>query len=220
MTFSPEDAGDNDGIDTRLDDDSEARETVSDEEKETRERVGHPLKNILTVPAIAVGIIALLVGGSAGAGIAVAAQTPTVKTHVYVQLQAKNQHLSDENRSLKGKVTQLQAVSDEFDNEKAELAAQKDDLAAKQKTIDATVAQIQANTIPGDGTYLVGSDIQPGTYRSVSNSGCYWARLSDLSGTLSGIITNNNADGQIVVTIRSGDKAFESTRCSQWLKIG
>src|SRR5690606_14520514 len=30
----------------------------------------------------------------------------------------------------------------------------------------------------GEGTYIVGVDILPGTYRSEGNDFCYWARLS------------------------------------------
>ncbi|WP_438351593.1 hypothetical protein ACP8HI_13705 [Paenibacillus sp. FA6] len=32
-----------------------------------------------------------------------------------------------------------------------------------------------------DGTYIVGKDIEPGTYKS-DGSGSYWARLSGFSG--------------------------------------
>lgn len=70
----------------------------------------------------------------------------------------------------------------------------------------------------GEGTKLVGTDIQPGTYRSKnSGSGCYWARLSDLGGTTQGIITNDNALGSAIVTIAESDKAFTSRRCAPWL---
>lgn len=41
-----------------------------------------------------------------------------------------------------------------------------------------------------DGTYLVGSEIQPGTYRAQPEDSCYWERLSGLSGLSSDRIAN------------------------------
>lgn len=72
--------------------------------------------------------------------------------------------------------------------------------------------------IPGDGIWLVGTDIEPGTYRIVGHSECYWARLSNTSGGFNSIIANNNGGNQ-VVTIESSDRAFESQRCGAWTKV-
>jgi hypothetical protein len=33
-----------------------------------------------------------------------------------------------------------------------------------------------------DGTYIIGTDVEPGTYRSSGSSGCYYARLSGFDG--------------------------------------
>ncbi len=76
-----------------------------------------------------------------------------------------------------------------------------------------------AVTIAGDGTYLVGSDVQPGTYKSPGGDGrpCYWARLKDASGNA--IIANNFADGPSVVTIAKTDAAFETSGCQTWTKV-
>jgi len=79
-----------------------------------------------------------------------------------------------------------------------------------------------AAEIPGDGVFLVGKDIQPGTYRSdgKDNTLCYWARLSDTTGELGDIIANGNADGQAIVKIDPRDKAFQTSDCRAWQKIG
>ncbi|MCX2179005.1 hypothetical protein KV205_00440 [Streptomyces sp. SKN60] len=75
--------------------------------------------------------------------------------------------------------------------------------------------------IPGDGVFLVGKDIQPGTYRSdgKDNVLCYWARLSDTTGELGDIIASGNAEGQAIVKIDPSDKAFQSSDCKSWQKI-
>ncbi len=81
-----------------------------------------------------------------------------------------------------------------------------------------------ADGIPGDGTYDVGSDIKPGTYRSQGPQGglitsCYWARLSNTSGEVKDIIANDSTSGQTTVTIAPTDKAFTTTGCKPWKKI-
>lgn len=67
-----------------------------------------------------------------------------------------------------------------------------------------------------DGTYLVGTEIQPGTYRAQPVSSCYWERLSGLSGASSDIITNEFTKGQALVTILESDMAFKSSKCGRW----
>jgi hypothetical protein len=76
--------------------------------------------------------------------------------------------------------------------------------------------------IPGDGTFLVGKDIQAGTYRSEGKNayGCYWARLNDTTGEGSAIIANGTAQGPAIVKVAAGDKAFQTTDCKPWKKIG
>lgn len=73
-------------------------------------------------------------------------------------------------------------------------------------------------TISGDGTFLVGADIEPGTYRTAGTDTCYWARLSGTLGSFDEIIANNFGAGQQVVTIDASDVAFETTRCGTWEK--
>lgn len=94
----------------------------------------------------------------------------------------------------------------------------------KPKSADRPKAKA-APSIPGDGTYTVGQDIEPGTYRTSGPAdstfpNCYWARLKDTSGDLDAILANSNVKGQTTVTIRSGDGAFETNGCEKWSKVG
>jgi len=68
----------------------------------------------------------------------------------------------------------------------------------------------------GDGDFIVGTDIQPGTYRSSGGGSCYYARLGGFSHELSDVIANDNAQAAAVVTIAPGDKGFESQGCGTW----
>ena len=72
-------------------------------------------------------------------------------------------------------------------------------------------------TITAEGTYLVGIDIAPGTYRQPGGIDCYWARLRSLD--TSDIIDNNNSVGPQVVEILPTDKAFQTRGCATWTKV-
>lgn len=84
-------------------------------------------------------------------------------------------------------------------------------------TTDMTPMRADPTANFGDGMYLVDDEVAPGTWRASQAEGCYWARLDDFSGTIDGVIANNNGDG--LVTISSEDTGFSSTRCGEWTKI-
>lgn len=70
-----------------------------------------------------------------------------------------------------------------------------------------------------DGTFIVRTDISPGTWRSSASDNCYWMRLSGFSGELKDVIANDVTKGQAIVTIGADDAGFSSTRCGTWTKI-
>ncbi len=66
------------------------------------------------------------------------------------------------------------------------------------------------------GIHLVGVEIEPGIY--VGQAGeellesCYWARLSDLTGSNRAILANGNATGKYYIEVLASDTALE-TKC-------
>ncbi|HEY3894277.1 MAG TPA: hypothetical protein VGL88_02805 [Pseudonocardiaceae bacterium] len=75
----------------------------------------------------------------------------------------------------------------------------------------------------GEGKFVVGKDISPGTYRTAGKSGeldCYWARLTNTGGATNSIIANNLGPGPVTVTISRDDGAFQTRWCSTWTKVG
>lgn len=66
-----------------------------------------------------------------------------------------------------------------------------------------------------DGTYLVGTDIQPGSYRSEAGADCYW-QLGDTSGK----IIKNGFEARPIITIPAEAYTFTSTGCGTWEKVG
>jgi hypothetical protein len=80
---------------------------------------------------------------------------------------------------------------------------------------------VPKTTMETDGTYRVGTDIVPGTYRTAGpspqgESDCYWARLNSLNPNH--IIKNNITTGPQVVTIQPSDTAFLTRSCEPWQK--
>jgi hypothetical protein len=74
----------------------------------------------------------------------------------------------------------------------------------------------------GDGTFQVGKDVQPGTYRTVGNDDgmCYWERDKDAKGDTDSILANDTVAGSSYVTIKPTDKIFTSTDCKDWYPAG
>ncbi|MCC6457082.1 MAG: LysM peptidoglycan-binding domain-containing protein [Caldilineaceae bacterium] len=70
----------------------------------------------------------------------------------------------------------------------------------------------------GDGTYIVGTDLQAGTYRSSGSGVCYWARLRGFGGELTDIIALG-IYGPDIVTISASDRGFVTNGCGRWLPI-
>ncbi|MFE2009797.1 hypothetical protein [Streptomyces sp. NPDC059491] len=88
-----------------------------------------------------------------------------------------------------------------------------------------STVKVTAEEIPGDGTFLVGEEVRPGTYRSGGPTDpaapdCYWARLKGTSGDVSEIIANGSGKGQATVTVLDADTAFQTSGCQVWKRIG
>jgi hypothetical protein len=89
---------------------------------------------------------------------------------------------------------------------------------AREEAVTGAEKTKAANTI-GDGTWTVGTDIEPGTYRAAAAVGstCYWGIYR--SGSNGGDIIENDipGGGRPVVTLSAGQD-FNSTRCGKWEK--
>ncbi len=116
------------------------------------------------------------------------------------------------------------------------LSALLDDITSPEASPDATgaIAAPPATAAPatetpepapappgfGDGTYLVGNDVQPGTYHTTGGSGCNWQRLSDVSGDYDAVLAWEWPDGQAYVEILPTDRAFTTEDCGTWSRNG
>ncbi len=71
----------------------------------------------------------------------------------------------------------------------------------------------------GDGVFIVGTDIDAGTYKSSGGSSCYYSRLSGFSGELEDIVSNDLTSASAIVTIDASDSGFKSSGCGTWTKM-
>jgi len=110
------------------------------------------------------------------------------------------------------------AVSADAAARQAEMDTREAALVAREGAVAATEQQIAANTV-GPGTFVVGVDMQPGTYRTDAavSSSCYWAIL--VSGTNGDDIVENDIPGGgfPTVTVSEGQD-FKSNRCGNWVR--
>lgn len=103
---------------------------------------------------------------------------------------------------------------------KADATVKAADAAVKQREQAVTAAEKTqaANTIK-EGTWTVGVDIEPGTYRTTEavTSSCYWG-IYRTGSNGSDIIDNDIVSGGRPSVSLSAGQDFETTRCGDWVK--
>lgn len=163
-------------------------------------------------------------------GIGVGTTLPDPKSSKeFLALTAEKEGLQSDMTSLQGRYDTLDAGIKERE---ASVQAREDAVTeadAAVKTADAAVKKREqavttsektqaANTIE-EGTWTVGVDIKPGTYRAVANvtSGCYWG-IYRTGSNGSDIIENDIVSGGRPSVTLSVGQDFNTSRCGSWMK--
>lgn len=163
---------------------------------------------------VGVGLLGLIIGAAIGGGGATKTKTTTVTKTSPPRTVSRTVTVAPDAKTL----AKLRSkVSDERATLR-ETRGKTSDKQAQLRRLTGAVSAAKVNTVSGTGTFLVGSDINPGTYRAAASPGCYWARLASLD--TSNIVDNDNADGPVVVEILASDKAFQTNGCADFHKIG
>jgi hypothetical protein len=89
---------------------------------------------------------------------------------------------------------------------------------ARETAVGGAEAAVAATTIK-EGTWTVGMDIVPGTYRTTTalTSSCYWA-ITRTGSNGGDILENDNVKGGFPMVTLSDGQTFESSRCGSWAK--
>jgi hypothetical protein len=101
-----------------------------------------------------------------------------------------------------------------LDQREADVRAAAEAVAEREQAVGAAETEIANNTIPGEGVFQVGVDMQAGLYRTSGAADCYYAVLADANGN--NIKSNNITSGPATVTVAAGDY-FETSRCADWI---
>lgn len=79
-----------------------------------------------------------------------------------------------------------------------------------------TLQKPTTGSVPGDGIFRVGPDVEPGLYRSVANDQrCSWARSTDATGEADSVQAHDSSLGSAYVSLSAGD-FFDSSGCHTW----
>ncbi|GAB3617313.1 hypothetical protein GCM10027416_18700 [Okibacterium endophyticum] len=93
-----------------------------------------------------------------------------------------------------------------------------DDVRAILAQVDADAKARADGSRFGEGVYLVGTEIQPGTFAIEGDiTDCYWERQDANGNTIDNYFAA--AAKRVQVTIAASDYAFSSTGCGTWVKI-
>ena len=71
--------------------------------------------------------------------------------------------------------------------------------------------------LPGDGIWLVGEDVEPGTYQAEGGPWCMWSRISGWTADISSVIKGGAGRR---ATLEEGDLGFVTEGCGAWTRIG
>lgn len=83
-------------------------------------------------------------------------------------------------------------------------------------TVTTTYTPVPATAFSGDGEYLIGSDVQPGTYRSEGNDGTCYADTEDSSGNVD---AQEIGSGQIILVVSARDYRVDVRDCSPFSRV-
>lgn len=164
-------------------------------------------------------------------GLAVGATIPDpTKSEAYAELNSEKEKLSSDLAALQSRHDSLADGIRERENDvaarEAEVATAEADnktaaasLKKREEAVSAAEKAKAAKTVK-EGTWTVGTDIEPGTYRTtseVSSGSCYWE--INRTGSNGGDIIENDivSGGRPSVTLSIGQD-FTTTRCGSWLR--
>lgn len=93
-----------------------------------------------------------------------------------------------------------------------------DDEQAEAQQSPSATPTVEEAAVPGDGTWEVGADVEPGVYVAEGGEGCDWMRLSYVAGGAEDVIARGILP-RPVVEIMDGDDAFKTEGCGAWTAL-
>jgi hypothetical protein len=123
--------------------------------------------------------------------------------------------LEERRAALKKREAALKKAVSALDDRKARLKETVSDIREREDAVTAAEALIAETTVPGDGTFEVGVDIEGGLYRSVSKRGCHYTVFGDANRN--DVLLDKITPGPGSVSLRAGTW-FVSRGCGEWTR--
>lgn len=134
-------------------------------------------------------------------------------------VQSKADTLVAASEEMQVQIDTLESEAASVAQRATELETQAAGLAEREAAVTATEQQVAANTIT-TGTWTVGVDVEPGTYKvtaPVATGSCYWKITA--TGTNGGdIVENDIVSGGLPQVNLSAGQDFTTERCGDWIK--
>lgn len=185
---------------------------------------GSPKPRIRWYWAVSAAVVTLIGGTAIGATL----PDPT-KSDEYVALQSQKDGVSADlaklqsryntlNSSISGRESTISTKESALTVRESAVKAAEDNVKKREEAVTAAEKAKAANTIK-EGTWTVGRDIEPGTYRTTADvaGSCYWG-IYRTGSNGSDIVDNDIVTGGRPSVTLSAGQDFKSSRCGSWLK--
>lgn len=164
---------------------------------------------------VVTGLVALFIGIGIGAATEVEEEDTT---ELEADLADAEDALADAEDAREQAQARLGELRREVRRQRAGLAEREEELEARAAEVEEEEERAARQTI-SDGTWQVGEDIEPGTYRSPAGGSCYWERLRSPGGEGIDNIIANGLEANPTVQLEAGEW-FRAQDCDEWEKIG
>ncbi|HET9421266.1 MAG TPA: hypothetical protein VFO49_09025 [Nocardioides sp.] len=131
------------------------------------------------------------------------------------RLAAFKGQLQERKADLKKREAQLRKRQASLDDKKTRLEERSAELRDREEDVTEAEELLAVTTVPGDGTYEVGADIEGGLYRSTGRRSCSYAVYGDADGK--DVLLDKSTAGSTSVSLRTGTW-FVTRGCAEWTR--
>ena len=123
--------------------------------------------------------------------------------------------LNERNAALRKRETDLKKAVRALVARNARLKQTAANLRQREADVLAAEELLAVTTVPGDGSYEVGVEIEGGLYRTAGRTGCRYTVFGDAAGDE--ILLDNTTAGEASVSLRAGTW-FVTRGCAEWTR--
>jgi len=124
-------------------------------------------------------------------------------------------HLDERKAALRKREADLKKTVVALRDRKALLKEARADVREREEAVTAAEELIAETTVPGDGTFQVGVDIERGLYQSAGRTGCRYTVFGDANGD--DVLLDKTTPGSASVSLRDGTW-FVTRGCAEWTR--